>query len=417
MAVYEFIINNVQKVTINAHDRTVTVYYNAYDVSVGDLPADDWSHIQEIVHAHSIRWVDSQGVISTITMDASPFMLNQCAEKPITTVYGRVREETVRQKICGQFCPTTMYRFSVRKVIFEKEEKMATYDFTITSVMSIEKPTMKGYDPNVHFVTFKSLDCIEYKGAYRKFNDYISTCVGRHYDNANGGYYSLGMVILPETIRCFEEAITPQMLKCRLHVTNTMEKLNGQLVPATQFNFYVKDIESVYEKEEKDMRKNCVTVSDVYNGMTDAQQKVCQFMVGKAIKNVTRSFAPDSIKKVIYNDPATIIFWSDGTKTIVKCMEDDDYDPEKGFMAAVTKKAFGYKYGWVMRHHVKPAAENEKKVSAFIGSIADALRRKRMAQESAMAIRDQMLVSGATQWELETFDRFVRKYISDKEDK
>jgi hypothetical protein len=27
---------------------------------------------------------------------------------------------------------------------------MATYDFTITSVMSIEKPTMKGYDPNIH---------------------------------------------------------------------------------------------------------------------------------------------------------------------------------------------------------------------------------------------------------------------------
>lgn len=187
---------------------------------------------------------------------------------------------------------------------------------------------------------------------------------------------------------------------------------------------YVKDNKDIvitsYEvnyKEEKDMRKNDATVGEVYKSMTDAQQKVCQFMIAEALKNVIRSFTPESIKKVIYNDPATIIFWSDGTKTVVKCMEDEDYDPEKGFMAAVTKKVFGDKYGWIMRNHVKPAVENENTVSALMDSIADALRRKRNAQDSAMAIRDQMLVSGATHWELETFDRFVRKYISKKEDK
>jgi hypothetical protein len=190
-------------------------------------------------------------------------------------------------------------------------------------------------------------------------------------------------------------------------------------------NGYIKDngdivitsYEEVNCKEEKDMRRNVTTVEKVYNGMTDAQQKVCQLMVGEALKNATRSFDPDSIKKVIYNDPATIIFWSDGTKTIVKCMEDEDYDPEKGFMAAVTKKVFGDKYGWVMRHQVKPIVEREKNVDTLMDSIADTLRRRRTAQESAMAIRDQMLVSGATQWELETFDRFVRKYIVDKEEK
>ena len=157
------------------------------------------------------------------------------------------------------------------------------------------------------------------------------------------------------------------------------------------------------------MRGNYTTVDDVYKSMNDAQQKVCQFLISEVLQNGAKSFTPDSIKKVIYNDPATIIFWSDGTKTIVKCMKDEDYDPEKGFMAAVTKKVFGDKYGWVMRHHVKPTVENEKEV--------DALHRKHTAQNSVMAIRDQMLASGATQWELETFDRFVRKYISDKEEK
>ena len=31
------------------------------------------------------------------------------------------------------------------------------------------------------------------------------------------------------------------------------------------------------------------------------------------------------IKKVIFNDPATIVLWDDGTKTVVKCSEGDTY--------------------------------------------------------------------------------------------
>ncbi len=43
---------------------------------------------------------------------------------------------------------------------------------------------------------------------------------------------------------------------------------------------------------------------------------------------------------MIFNDPATIVFWSDGTKTVVKC-EYEDFDPEKGFAMAIAKRAFG----------------------------------------------------------------------------
>ena len=49
---------------------------------------------------------------------------------------------------------------------------------------------------------------------------------------------------------------------------------------------------------------------------------------------------PD-IKNVIFNPPATIIFWGDGTKTVVKCSEYDDFDPEKGMAMAIAKKAIG----------------------------------------------------------------------------
>ena len=45
--------------------------------------------------------------------------------------------------------------------------------------------------------------------------------------------------------------------------------------------------------------------------------------------------------RVIYNDPATIAFWSDGTKTIVKAQPGDIFDPEKGLAMIIAKKACG----------------------------------------------------------------------------
>ena len=46
------------------------------------------------------------------------------------------------------------------------------------------------------------------------------------------------------------------------------------------------------------------------------------------------------IKQVIFNDPATIVLWSDNTKTIVKA-ENETFDPEKGLAMAIAKKALG----------------------------------------------------------------------------
>lgn len=46
------------------------------------------------------------------------------------------------------------------------------------------------------------------------------------------------------------------------------------------------------------------------------------------------------IKNVIFNPPATIVFWKDGTKTVVKATN-EIYDPEKGLAMAIAKKAHG----------------------------------------------------------------------------
>ena len=50
-----------------------------------------------------------------------------------------------------------------------------------------------------------------------------------------------------------------------------------------------------------------------------------------------------AIKDVIFAPPATIIYWSDGSKTVVKCSEKDVFDPEKGLAMAIAKRCGGNK--------------------------------------------------------------------------
>lgn len=47
------------------------------------------------------------------------------------------------------------------------------------------------------------------------------------------------------------------------------------------------------------------------------------------------------IKKVIFNNPATIILWNDGTKTVVKCSKNEKFDPEKGLSMAISERVLG----------------------------------------------------------------------------
>ena len=53
------------------------------------------------------------------------------------------------------------------------------------------------------------------------------------------------------------------------------------------------------------------------------------------------SRTPFKIEKVIFNNPATIILWTDGSKTVVKCQPGDIYSKEVGFITAYLKKLLG----------------------------------------------------------------------------
>lgn len=63
-------------------------------------------------------------------------------------------------------------------------------------------------------------------------------------------------------------------------------------------------------------------------------------MLNKYSGTLIKPFIPE-IKKVHFNDPVTVVLWTDNTKTIVRCGDNDIYDLEKGLAMAIAKKALG----------------------------------------------------------------------------
>ncbi len=58
-------------------------------------------------------------------------------------------------------------------------------------------------------------------------------------------------------------------------------------------------------------------------------------------EKTTMSTIDFRVKKIMHNGPATIVFWKDGTKTVVRLKDGDKYDPYAAFTAAVAKRLYG----------------------------------------------------------------------------
>lgn len=108
------------------------------------------------------------------------------------------------------------------------------------------------------------------------------------------------------------------------------------------------------------------------SGSNDAFNEYCR----KDIEITRKAYSSMGmiIKNVIFANPATIVFWMDGTKTVVKCQEGDIYDPEKGLAMAIAKKALGNKgkYCNVFKKWLPEGHEEE-----FKKAIKESMRKDR----------------------------------------
>ena len=120
------------------------------------------------------------------------------------------------------------------------------------------------------------------------------------------------------------------------------------------FLYYIKGSDkSLSTNKEK-------TITDVLETLNEEQKTAVYALIGelnndeteggenmnrKETTNKSNRKSPDIrrfIKKVKFNPPATIVFWTDNTKTVVKC-KGEDYDPEKGLAMCICKKVLGDK--------------------------------------------------------------------------
>ena len=86
-----------------------------------------------------------------------------------------------------------------------------------------------------------------------------------------------------------------------------------------------------------------VEVCDKYDDLVDAVVKYCEndVIATKELFECNGNWRKFTPKKVIFNEPATIVLWGDNTKTVVKCSPNDTYDKEKGLALCYMKKLFG----------------------------------------------------------------------------
>ena len=74
------------------------------------------------------------------------------------------------------------------------------------------------------------------------------------------------------------------------------------------------------------------------------------------------------IDKVIFNPPATIVFWKDGTKTVVKCKEGEEFSEWAGIALCLAKKRYGPNFHKIFKAHCSDPDKIEKSARISVSS-------------------------------------------------
>ena len=127
---------------------------------------------------------------------------------------------------------------------------------------------------------------------------------------------------------------------------------------------------------DKELCKKCCHWYDPGNHC-DSTEEFCinnNHFSPKKTFSITELMLKPKIENVIFNDPATIVFWQDGTKTVVKA-HDGVFDPEKGLAMAISKKALGNKYDYYDEFEKwLPKKKEFDGVASALLRLSDALR-------------------------------------------
>lgn len=106
---------------------------------------------------------------------------------------------------------------------------------------------------------------------------------------------------------------------------------------------------------------------------------------------------PD-IDRVVFSGPATIVFWADGTKTVVKCMDGEKFERYAGFAAACMKKMFGStsRAKAIMNELTieQSASEPKKKKDVYVPDLTEAFNEVIANRESVQEAINETFTKG-----------------------
>ncbi len=89
------------------------------------------------------------------------------------------------------------------------------------------------------------------------------------------------------------------------------------------------------------------------------------------------------IDRIIFNNPSTVVFWTDGTKTVVTAMDGDEFSKEYGLAMAIAKKYFSCYDSKHPRAVFKKSIEKADDYSGHTIAVKERHERKKLKQLEA----------------------------------
>lgn len=100
-----------------------------------------------------------------------------------------------------------------------------------------------------------------------------------------------------------------------------------------------------------------------------------------------------AIDKVLFNPPATIVFWLDGTKTVVKCKEGEEFSEWAGIALCLAKKLYGPNFHKIFRAHCSDPEKtvNDMSDSEITKAARQAIKGMHEASEQSKYLLEEFL--------------------------
>ena len=118
------------------------------------------------------------------------------------------------------------------------------------------------------------------------------------------------------------------------------------------------------------------------------------------------------IKDILFNGPATVVIWMDGTKTVVKLQNDEVYDQEKAIAMAISRRALGEE-GYYSVFHAKEFAEKElRKLQKLLSVLEDQysqMSKRKKTSHHKSAVRLETRIKSCKKG-IKHFEKIIKKF-------